>query len=332
MNAVLHFRRLSIFRTAASTLRETIGYPVKQVLEEQTISENLIYNPYMPITRSLPDNKRWITYLELKNFRAFEQQTIRFAPLTILVGPNNAGKSSILSAIRLLAQTLQSGDWDVPLLLGEFGTYKDIIHGNNSKRLLGLTVGFSHRDTEGYLEATFKYRAQRREINLRDLGVFDHEHGTLLKTQYSKDSGRQVVREIRGITKETTRQLTRPIRMFHFLPRLFPVRVELDRLKKQKKISFPSVKALYEVDRLSRSAASVLQSVQYLGPFREHPERIYPFAGERPSILGITGSGATDMIVADFFRRGTRKQKLTSSVRSWLAKANVATNLLVHMT
>lgn len=288
----------------------------------------LRYNVFMQAPRSVGDS-RILTSLHLRNFRAFEDQTIDFAPITILVGPNNAGKSSILGAVRLLAQTVDSPDWDIPLLLKEFGTFRDVIFGNKVNRILGFTFGFSVGSSRPYLEVNFKYRAQRREIILRDFTLRDDQDKPLFKTGYSRDTERQSVRAIPGVKKEITQKLTRPLRVFHFLPRVMPVKWELDRLKKEQKFSFSYIKNLYEVDQISRKATWLLQSIQYIGPFREAPLRVYPFSGERPSKLGPSGSGATDILVADFFRRGTRKRELSNLVRDWLAKARIANELQI---
>jgi predicted ATPase len=45
--------------------------------------------------------------LDLINFKAFEQHTIHFRGSAFLVGPNSAGKSTIIEALRLCAQLLQ---------------------------------------------------------------------------------------------------------------------------------------------------------------------------------------------------------------------------------
>src|SRR4051812_16810458 len=45
--------------------------------------------------------------LWLKNFRRFEEYSIALRNANILVGPNNAGKSSVLDAFRLLASALR---------------------------------------------------------------------------------------------------------------------------------------------------------------------------------------------------------------------------------
>jgi AAA15 family ATPase/GTPase len=72
-----------------------------------------------------------LTCLDLRNFRAFESLELTLAPITIFVGPNNSGKSSILSALRILAQTVRNEDFKIPLVLngpfGQFGTYRDLV-------------------------------------------------------------------------------------------------------------------------------------------------------------------------------------------------------------
>ncbi len=44
-----------------------------------------------------------ITELTLKNFRGFERHVVPLRPLTIIVGKNNAGKSTVVEALRLLS-------------------------------------------------------------------------------------------------------------------------------------------------------------------------------------------------------------------------------------
>jgi AAA15 family ATPase/GTPase len=87
------------------------------------------------------------TYLGLKNFRAFESLDLELAPITILVGPNNSGKSSIISAMRILTQTVRNEDYRIPLVLngplGQFGTYKDLVFENVKERSIGIAIGTS---------------------------------------------------------------------------------------------------------------------------------------------------------------------------------------------
>jgi AAA15 family ATPase/GTPase len=42
----------------------------------------------------------------VENFKAFQKCVLELAPLTILIGENSSGKSSLLQALLLLKQTL----------------------------------------------------------------------------------------------------------------------------------------------------------------------------------------------------------------------------------
>jgi len=46
--------------------------------------------------------------VELSNFKAFEHAAFELTPLTVLIGPNNAGKSTLLQALALLEQSAES--------------------------------------------------------------------------------------------------------------------------------------------------------------------------------------------------------------------------------
>ncbi len=69
---------------------------------------------------------RW----KLKNFKSVEEADVELAPLTILVGPNSSGKSSLLQSILLIAQAAQEGPapW-LPLNgpLVELGDVHDVV-------------------------------------------------------------------------------------------------------------------------------------------------------------------------------------------------------------
>lgn len=268
-----------------------------------------------------------LTKLELRNFRAFEAQAVDFAPLTIFVGPNNAGKSSVLSALRILSQTLQGVDWEVPLLLGGFGTFRDVVYGNKATRTFGMRLSVKRRRRDASFEVNFKYRAQRREIILQNFTAFDDERQPVLKTVYSRDSERQIIDFISSVGEDIAKQLR--LRFFHFVPRMAVISFELQRIKDKKKLAFPTQK-IREADLAISETTRRLQVLQYLGPFRDAPLRVYPFSGERPSILSPGGGGATDILVADYFRRGTRKRELSNSVQKWLSEARIASDLQVR--
>ena len=46
-----------------------------------------------------------IDRLRVENFKCLRDVAINFAPLTVLIGPNDSGKSSLLDALFLLGQS-----------------------------------------------------------------------------------------------------------------------------------------------------------------------------------------------------------------------------------
>ena len=72
--------------------------------------------------------------LELENFKAFGKRSrIEFAPITLIFGENSAGKSTILQALNLLKQTLESQESGVLLLpreedgIVDLGSFQEMI-------------------------------------------------------------------------------------------------------------------------------------------------------------------------------------------------------------
>jgi hypothetical protein len=88
-----------------------------------------------------------IKTLTLTNFRSFEKpQTITFAPLTLLFGPNSVGKSTILMAFAYVQQILQKGHCD-PLVLDALGNkniggFKSLVHGMDLNKTILIKIEF----------------------------------------------------------------------------------------------------------------------------------------------------------------------------------------------
>jgi predicted ATP-dependent endonuclease of OLD family len=51
-----------------------------------------------------------LTKLTIKNFRGFEEETIDFDDITVFVGENNTGKTTILDAIRFVPIYMADGE------------------------------------------------------------------------------------------------------------------------------------------------------------------------------------------------------------------------------
>ena len=76
--------------------------------------------------------------LTLRNFKSFaESGDVPFAPLTLIFGRNNTGKSSLLQSLFLLRQTLDAPEYGARLnLRGPLypaGGYTDLVHQHHSQ-------------------------------------------------------------------------------------------------------------------------------------------------------------------------------------------------------
>lgn len=88
-----------------------------------------------------------ITNLTLANFRSFrKEQTIEFAPLTLLFGPNSVGKSTVLMALFYVQQILAKGQCDPQRIdaMGErfVGGFRHLVHGKRSDETLRIGIEF----------------------------------------------------------------------------------------------------------------------------------------------------------------------------------------------
>jgi hypothetical protein len=88
-----------------------------------------------------------ITKLTLANFRSFgKEQTIEFAPLTLLFGPNSVGKSTVLMALFYVQQILAKGQCDPQRItaMGErfVGGFGHLVHGKKLNETLRIEIEY----------------------------------------------------------------------------------------------------------------------------------------------------------------------------------------------
>jgi predicted ATPase len=289
----------------------------------------------------------------LGNFKRFQRCSLELRKINIFVGPNNSGKSSLISALRLVVQTLDSYDDQVPLLLngplGDFGTFKDIVYQNHRGRPLeiGFTVevpdlselaGSSSATCAVSFEVVFKYNSKEREIHADNIIIkLNDEH--LISLRYSKESRRHNVEKIGRTTIPSSLKsvLSREFRVRHFLPvpiasRLgaFEVR-EKDSPYKQFVHDFATGKdadVLRKLIRLNSRLGRVIESTDYLGPLRTPPARTYLFSGERRKRIGIGGENMTAILATSGSRRSRGRSNdsipITTKLNTWLQKAEMA--------
>jgi len=95
-----------------------------------------------------------ITKLTLENFRSFkEKQTIEFAPVTLLFGPNSIGKSTVLMALFYIHHVLSKGDCN-PMRIEELGDkyvggFKNLVHGRDMNQTIRIGIEYGKGNAIG---------------------------------------------------------------------------------------------------------------------------------------------------------------------------------------
>jgi predicted ATPase len=305
-----------------------------------------------------------ITGLYLHNFKAFDELSLPLRPITVILGPNNSGKSSILAAVRLLVQTVESFDPDVPLLLtgimGDLGTFKDVVFGNHRGR--PFKIGFSvhpneyrisrleikpganlaeswksiEDDSTLELMLAYKYRARRRELILDSSELKQHRKNNqthiILSTEYSEDSERQTINIINGkqVPPNLKGSLSKYLRMRNFIPS-FNAYIE----KESQIAEFleqTSRGVILGLSSLTRSLVRALEKTEYIGAMRIPPLRRYAYTGERRRRVGASGENAANILAMDKARMGSRSNRITEAVSAWLFKSTIASDFKISPT
>lgn len=108
-----------------------------------------------------------------KNYRAFEDTDwIKIRPLTVLIGPNNSGKTSIVSPLLLLSQTILSSDSVTPLVtrgpLVDAGSFKNLVHNHDTSKALFLGLRYHLHEEKGKVSKIGTYPPGGIELTLKE--------------------------------------------------------------------------------------------------------------------------------------------------------------------
>jgi hypothetical protein len=92
--------------------------------------------------------------IEIENFKGIgEQQAIDLKPITLLFGPNSAGKSTILQALHYVREVLERRniDSDVTIAGGliDLGGFATLVHNHELHRVVRLKLSLDLSDEQG---------------------------------------------------------------------------------------------------------------------------------------------------------------------------------------
>lgn len=278
-----------------------------------------------------------LTHLKLENFKIWRSTgPIRLAPITLLLGTNSSGKSSLIQSLLLIRQTVKGDDPNLDLNLGNpdandsvtLGQFKDLLcrHGAATESTSASQVGIEfrwsdHGQTEG--STLFSARYNKGPAGSAELAYL----------RLGKDrQGFSVQRRKPGIYRLSLATQAKPLgQSADFRPeRSFAFSAAtLNKLGAQAELIKPIGPTL--LDELGR--------IIYLGPVRRLAQRDYVWAGRMPAHIGDDGAKAVDALIASGVARQSalkRKQSLPAEAQlfeqtiHWLKAMNLADGLAIR--
>jgi predicted ATPase len=280
-----------------------------------------------------------LTHLQVRNFKSWEDTgPMRLAPLTALFGANSSGKTSLLQALLMLKQTVDSPDRSQALNLGderslvELGTFGEALFGHDLGRSMSLELEWTLPAPLSILDPA------SRATPLAEGGRMAFLNS--IAWQSHKDSpARPVVTEMTyrfGGLSVGMRQKAAAPGQYELFPRKGKFRFvrTLGRSwplpQPTRCYGFPDQARAYHqnaefLSDLELEFEKCFGSIYYLGPLRDHPRRHYQWAGTQPADMGRRGEKVVDALLASTEAgqkiargRGLKSWTLEERVAAWL--------------
>lgn len=267
-----------------------------------------------------------ISEIGIKNFKCIKDSgLLEIKPITLIFGPNNSGKSSILQNFLLLKQTFESSDPNVPLIINgdyiQLGSFQDFINKHDVKSKYELQLGISVDLTfyprelaapvKCLVNLTFAYLTKSRRVYIQKYSICNENGGVIVEWDLNKDGK---VLNVKTDTLQNFEQMKsrfKKISFDHFPYILYPG---------------PSGKegdANYVDLRLVRRLHSTLRNILrdklfYIGPLRKKTERSYIASGEMPHDVGFGGEKTSEIIYMDKRMSPKKRRDVLGKVKKWL--------------
>ena len=247
--------------------------------------------------------------LTIGNFKAWRDVELEFAPVTGFFGTNSSSKSSLLQFLLMLKQTKNATDRRIVLDFGgesglvNLGTYKDVIHDQDSHKFMSWSLKWSLPEpleirNPGGTKGDILFSGELLEAGCLIGGM---PRGPLFpyKLVYKFDDTEfrlKHIKENAGNKFELTAdRLNFEFRRNAGRPWKLPSPIKTHLFPDETRYYFKNADFLGEFEF---SYEEFMDSIYYLGPLREHPQREYQWTGTGRSDVGKRGEFAIDAILA----------------------------------
>ena len=266
-----------------------------------------------------------LTHLQLKNFKAWKDTgLVDLKPVTMLLGTNSSGKSTLIQSLLLLRQTVQSPDRTIHLNLGgdelhdffNFGEFDNVLTQGATPRQFSIRFDFKRLEKKGELTA-LSFQCSYGQTSSGAVEVQS------MRLWQADDHQISLVRREKGAYSLMVNAESQ-------------VRMKGRDLAPERSIALPAM-ALTAlgadaaiVEDMSLAVRRELESIVYLGPLRRKPERDYVWNKSKPGEVGVDGHKAIDVLLASTLLRGEDRSEITDRVSYWLKRMKVAEKLEVR--
>jgi len=251
--------------------------------------------------------------LRIQNFKIWKDTgTIELAPLTVLLGSNSSGKSSIGQFLMLLKQSVASSDRKSVLMTGnensavDIGLPSEMIFNKETSHPLSFnyswdTDKYSFSDPQSKKYYNFDTIDFFADVEVKDVAMqsleakkfeytLSQDKGFILKVGLQKkeegangNRGYELVYDNYSFTRSVGRAwpITSPVRFYGFPDEAVAYYQNADFLQK-----------------LNLFQEKLFSKFYYLGPLRTKAKRIYTWTGNTPDSVGFQGEDTIFAILA----------------------------------
>ncbi len=275
------------------------------------------------------------------NFRSLaDSGWVGVRPITIFIGPNNSGKSSLFAPLLLLKQTLESGDPTLTLKttgpLANMGGFRDLVHRHKTSSVVSFDVRFGFPSGDGgsrrraiysppgRISLSFASGPLNSEIILQSCTLRDI-HDRAIVERHRLANGTYSLK-FAGRVPDAIKKVVIAAKPEHFFFPTTRILLKLleDREPKSGTRKGTSIRlSLPEYFPVIGAAQAVVSHffshISYVGPLRKQPRRFYELSGEIPASVGPQGENAPEIL----FKR--RDQPFVKAINKWVTRFDLAT-------
>ncbi len=256
-----------------------------------------------------------IKHLRIQNFKGWEDTgNITLAPLTVFLGENSSGKSSIGQFLMMLKQSVESSDSNTVFFTGDgstavnLGTSTDIVFEHNIDKEISFNYDWSSNEKITLGNSKQKDVCQSEHVTFEGkVGISGTKNSALEVQEFSysfdvlEDKNKKI--EI-GLKKKETEKKQRGYELTHGNIDLTRSRGRAWSINSPVKFyGFPDeAVAYYQNSDFLRDInvyhERLFKNIYYLGPLRTPTNRFYTWNGNTPESVGYLGQDAIQAILS----------------------------------